>query len=408
MLDKKNFPVLRNNPRLIYLDSASTTLKPDLVIAAEVEFLTKNGANPHTDAFENALLASEMIESTRKTIANFIGVENVQEIVFTTGATMSINQIAHGLKHLIQPGDEILVTDLEHAANLLPWIVLAKETEAIIKTLSLDPQTMGIDLLNLKRSITHKTKIVTFAHATNTIGYLNDVGLISQEIKQINPNVIICVDAAQSIGHTEVKIDQWAIDFLVFSAHKIYGPFGIGVLWGKMEWLKQMPPLIYGGGMSSYIAEDYSEYQLTAVPHKFEAGTPNLSAIQGFQKAIQWVSEIGMNKIQTYEQELKAYAVDQINKLNLTEKITFYNLNNHAPILTFNVNGWNAQDVANYLDVKHNIAVRTGEHCARLTGKMFAKNSLRASFGIYTTKSDIDLLLNALTKEDEFLDVFFT
>ncbi|PPE05434.1 aminotransferase class V-fold PLP-dependent enzyme [Williamsoniiplasma lucivorax] len=407
MFDKNLFPVLKNNSDLIYLDSASTTLKPQNVIDAEVEFLIKNGANPHTDAFENAIIATEMIEKTRKTIANFIGVTNANEIVLTSGTTMSINQIAYGLKHLLQPGDEILITDLEHTANLLPWMVVAKETGAIIKNLILDSLTMGVDPYQLDKVITDKTKIVAFAHATNTIGYLNDVQLIAEKIKQINAKIIIAIDAAQSIAHCPINLQTWDIDFLAFSAHKIYGPFGVGVLWGKMAWLQQMPPLVYGGGMSKNITDDYQTYQLADVPFKFEAGTQNPPAIQGFGEAITWMSKIGMEQIHQYETELKQYAVAQIKKLGLEAQIDFYNLNNLAPILTFNVKGWNGQDVANYLDAKHHIAVRMGEHCARLTGKVYAQNSLRASFGIYTTKADIDILLKALTKQDEFLDIYF-
>ncbi|WP_026389121.1 aminotransferase class V-fold PLP-dependent enzyme [[Acholeplasma] multilocale] len=407
LIKRDHFPVLKNNKGLIYFDNGATTLKPSSVIDAEVKYLEFNGANPHTNDYDNAYLSNEIISNTRTKIANLIGAKNNREIIFTSGTTFSLNQAAFGLKSLIEKDDEIFVTNLEHSSNLLPWINVANQQKAVVKNLILtDDNTIDID--QIKNQITPKTKVVAFAHVSNTIGAENDVESIVKEIRKVNEKVIIVVDAAQSVAHTKIDVTSWDIDLLAFSAHKMYGPFGLGVLWGKAELLNQMEPIIFGGGMSAKIEENLVDYTLSPIPDKFEGGTPNISSIAAFEKAVDFLLEIGVENIKNHEKNLKKYAIQQIEKFNLNETIDFYNLDNDSPILMLNVKGINPQDIATFLDSKYKIATRSGSHCARrVVDSVGVKVSLRISFAIYNTKEEIDILIEALSKSENFLDAIF-
>ncbi|AUF83431.1 aminotransferase class V-fold PLP-dependent enzyme [Mesoplasma syrphidae] len=404
---RKQFPILTRESKLIYFDNGATTLKPKSVIEAEEYYLKTISANPHTNDYQIAYQANEIIAQTRQQTAKFINAASCQEIVFTSGTTFAINQIAQGIKKILKPGDEILTTSLEHSANLLPWIVVAKQVQAKVKTLELNSDG-GINLEALKQKITLQTKIVTFAHVSNTFGYENNVLEISKVIRKINPNVIIVVDAAQSVAHTEIDVQKWDIDFLAFSAHKMYGPFGLGILWGKMALLDQLEPLLYGGGMSLTIDENLEDYYLATTPEKFEGGTPNISAIYAFQKSLDFIESISIKEIKSYEKMLKHYFIDQVKQANLQAKIDFYNLDSLSPIVILNVKGINPQDIATFLDLKYHIAARSGSHCARRTVDLInTKVSLRISFAVYNTVEEIDVLIEALKHTDEFLDVLF-
>lgn len=403
----KDFPVLKNNKNLIYFDNAATVLKPKSVIDAEINYLTENGANSHSSDFTNAILANELVTETRSKLVQFLNANDTQEIVFTSGTTHSLNQVAFGLKHLLKSNDEILLTALEHASNLFPWLIVAEEINAQIKMLNLKDNGQ-IDLNKMSKMISKKTKILAFAHGSNTVGTLNDVAEISALARKINPEIIIVIDAAQTVGHTVIDLKKWNVDFVAFSAHKMYGPFGIGVLWGQKNQLEKLIPLMYGGGMSYSVEQSLTSYQLNPLPERLEAGTINLSGVVGLNAALDYLNQIGLENIQIHETQLKKYAVNQIKKLGLTKTIDFYNLNNDSPLLTFNAKKWNAQDIANFLDHKYKIAVRSGAHCARLTKTVYgSESSVRASFAVYNTKKEIDIFLQALQKVDNFLDIIF-
>ncbi|WP_031543394.1 aminotransferase class V-fold PLP-dependent enzyme [Mesoplasma photuris] len=408
MKDLRNeFPVLKTQPNLIYFDNGATTLKHENVISAEMDYLINNGANPHTNDFKNAYLSNQLIDSARTKVAEFINAKNVNEVIFTPGTTQSINQIAFGLINEFKKGDQIVVTNLEHSANLLPWIKVAKDRGITIKNADLNPD-FSININQLKNVINQNTKVFAFAHISNTIGVENDVKEIVKEVRKINKNVIIVLDAAQSIAHTKVDVQEFDVDFLAFSAHKMYGPFGLGILWGKYEILNRLEPLIYGGGMSDKIDDNLIDYTLYDLPMKLEGGTPNISAIASIIPAINFLSEVGINNIKNHEMMLKNYFIKRVKEENLANKIEFYSLNNTGSLITFNVNDINPQDIATFLDNKYNIASRSGSHCARrISDSIKTKIALRISLGVYNTIEEIEVLITALKNSENFLDAIF-
>ncbi|QGS52190.1 aminotransferase class V-fold PLP-dependent enzyme [Spiroplasma tabanidicola] len=398
---KKHFPYFYFNKDDIYFDSAATALKPKQVLDAEYEYNVKIAANTHNNLFKNAYIANEMLIETRKKVANFIGTSNYEQIIFTSGTTHSLNQVAFGLKKVLKKDDEILLTILEHSSNLLPWKIL--EEQIGIKINFLDLNSDGtIDVDNIKNKINKNTKIVSFANVSNTMGSLNDVKKITSIIKSINENIIVIVDGAQSVSHIKSNVNDWNIDFFCFSAHKMFGPFGLGVLWGKKQLLESLDPIMYGGGNNSSI--EYEKYILAKVPYKFEAGTLNLSAIAGLKAAIDFIEEHNIENINNYLRDLKKYFIANINKIEL-EKFEFYNINNHEPIILFNLKNVNAQDFGSFLNKKYNILVRTGKHCARLAKHLIdSESTIRISLSIYNNKEDIDKLIIALQDADSWID----
>ncbi|AVN60267.1 aminotransferase [Mesoplasma entomophilum] len=404
---KKCFPFYDKQSNLIYFDSSATSLKIKKVIDAEIQFLTENGTNPHAVDYKKGYEALELIDRARQLTKEFINAKKPEEIIFTSGTTHSINLLANGLKKIIKKGDEIIVTELEHSANLLPWIVLAKSNGAKVKKVDLNDD-FSIDVKGLKKILTNKTKIVSFASISNTIGAKNDIKLITKVIKDFNKDIIVHVDAAQSIGHIRTDVTDLNIDFMSWSAHKMYGPFGLGCLYGKYDLLNQLEPLFYGGGMSLKIESDLINYSLATLPEKLEGGTPNISAIAGFIESIKFVNLIGLENIEKYELELKKYFVDKVKENNLEKHIIFYNLDIKTPIILFNVKGVNPQDITNFLDDKYNILVRGGANCARrIEGVINTKIAIRASFGINNNKAEIDKFIEALKNTNSFLDVLF-
>ncbi|AEM68650.1 aminotransferase class V-fold PLP-dependent enzyme [Mycoplasma putrefaciens] len=404
---REQFPVLKNNPKMIYFDNGATTLKHQSVIQAELDFLNYISANPHSSDYQTGFQAVEILNQTRSLTREFINAKKDQEIIFTSGATHALNQIAKGLAHLIQPDDEILITSLEHSANLLPWIEVANKTKAVVKPLFLTDH-FSIDLDKLELLINSKTRVVSFAHISNTTGYVNDVKKIVQKIRSLNSNTIIVVDAAQSAAHAKIDVQDWDVDFIAIAAHKMYGPFGIGVLYGKYHLLDQLEPLLSGGGMSLEIEHDLINYQLAELPRRLEAGTPNISAIAAFKKTLEFLNDLGIENIASYEHYLKSYLIKQIKSNDLEKYVTFYNINNQSPLLIFNVKNINPQDIAHFLDSKYNIATRAGAHCARrLVDVIDTKLTVRVTFAVYNTTTEIDQLISALKNADKFLDALF-
>ena len=405
MVDEKNikklFPFFANNPDEIYFDSAATTLKPQIVIDGVVEYYSKYGTNPHNTDSDLAFQTYQKFNQIRKKVQKFINAKDSNEIVFTSGTTFALNQIAFGLEDTIQPGDEILITYQEHGSNILPWYRLAKNKAATVNFIPLKNHTP--DLSALSKMINEKTKVIAFANISNILGYEIDVVAISQKIRALNPNIIIVVDCAQGILHTKTDVQKWDVDFICFSAHKMFGPTGVGVLWGKIDHLKALPPLMVGGHMNARISSDELSYLLKEVPFCFEGGTQNIAGIFGFEKAIDFINKIGLDNIIAYEQQLKQYAVEQFN-LKLKDKIIIYNPDAETGLLVFNVKNKFAQDVATHLGTINHITVRSGEHCSKLINQVIGESStVRVSFSIYNNKEEIDKLVLALVNEQDFL-----
>ncbi|ATZ21466.1 aminotransferase class V-fold PLP-dependent enzyme [Mesoplasma tabanidae] len=404
---KKHFPFYDNESDLIYFDSSATSLKIKEVIDAEIKYLNENGTNPHAVDYKKGFEALEIINQARSLTKEFINAKKAEEIIFTSGTTHSINLLANGLKKIINKDDEILVTELEHSANLLPWISLANSVGAKVKKIELN-KDFTINIESLKNQLNKKTKLVTFASISNTVGAKNNIKLITKVIKEFNNNIIVHIDAAQSIGHMKSDVTDWNIDFMSWSAHKMYGPFGVGFLYGKYHLLNDLEPLFYGGGMSLKIEEDLVKYTLATLPEKLEGGTPNISAIAGVIESIKFINSIGLNEIENYEVNLKKYFNKKVKENNLENHITFYNLDVESSIILFNVKGVNPQDITNFLDHKYNILVRGGANCARrIEGVIKTKIAIRASFGINNDKAEIDKFIEALKNTNSFLDVLF-
>jgi len=401
---KKHFPFLTKHPKIIYFDTGATALKPKSVIAAQAEYDEIIAANPHSTDYHQAVLANDVLTETRKKVQNFIKAKKSQEIVFTSGTTQSLNIVVNGLKPFLKPNDEVWLTSIEHSSNLLPWIILAKELNLKLREVPLN-EDFSIDVKTLVTKMSKKSSVLSFANISNTIGVSNDVAKIVKAVRKQNPEIIVVVDATQAIGHERIDVNKMDVDFLAFSAHKMYGPFGVGVLYGKEQWLEKIPPLTYGGGNNDYINFDNLEYELGYVPGRFEAGTPNMSGIYAFGKAIDFLEKVTIEKIATHEKELKRYLRQQFNKYELNHGITAYNLDNNGPLFLFNVHGLNPQDVAAFLTNSYNIATRSGAHCVRTSEKQIGiQISIRVSLGLYNTFKDVDQLIKALQNLDQVYD----
>lgn len=401
---RKDFPMLnkKNNEgkNFIFFDNASTTYKPRQVIDAVVDYLSNSTANSHRGDYDTAFAVDNIVDQTRQVVANFINSEK-DEVIFTSGASMSINLVAYGygIKHL-KKGDEILLTQAEHASNVLPWFKVAESTGAIITFVPLT-EDGHLTIENFKKSISNKTKIVAIAHVTNVLGYLIDL----KEITRISHlhGALVVVDGAQSVPHFKTDVKELDIDFLSFSSHKMLGPTGLGILYGKYELLSDMDPLMMGGGMNARF-DMCGDIDLLNPPLKFEAGTLNLEAIFGFKAAIEYLNELGMDNISNYEKQLHNYAITELKKI---DNVTIYNPNADAGIITFNIKDVFAQDAATYFNSK-GIAVRSGQHCAKiLIDFLNTHATLRFSTYFYNTKEEIDVFIDAVKSSGDYLDVYF-
>lgn len=388
-MNREDFPMLDKG--IIYFDNGATTLKPKSVIDSISDYYSNYSSNAHRGDYTISIKASKEFEDVREKTRKFINAKDVREIVFTSGATESLNTIAKGyIKNILKSNDEILITKSEHASNVLPWFELENEIGIKVKYIPLtDNHTVTLD--NVINSITDKTKVISLAQVTNVIGDLRPIKQIAEYAHK--KGIIVIVDAAQSIGHTNIDVQDFDIDFLAFSAHKMMGPTGIGILYGKYDLLNQIKPIKMGGGMNIEFPSP-KEIELKELPYKLEAGTQNIAGVIGFGKAIDYINKIGVDNIEEYITNLKEYAVSKLKKLN---NIKIYNENVEGPTVTFNMDGIFSQDVAIYLD-KYNICVRSGTHCAKkLDDELGIKNTVRVSFYLYNTKEEIDRLVDALS-----------
>ena len=388
-MNRDDFSILKNS-NMVYFDNGATTLKPNCVRDAIIKYYDEYTSNIHRGDYETSLVVSSMYDECRLRVCEFINANHPSEIIFTPGTTASLNDIAFGyFKYKLKAGDEILITEVEHASNVLPWFRLQDEIGVVVKFIPLnDKNEVTID--NLKNTISNKTKVVSLAHITNVIGDKRDIKRISKVCH--DNNILLVVDAAQSIAHEKIDVTDMDIDFMAFSGHKMYGPTGIGVLYGKFNLLQELVPLEYGGGMNAIFKKD-GYMELKDLPERLEAGTPNIEGVLGLMAAVRYIQSIGLDKIREYEHNLRAYLCNRLDELDF---VTVYNKDNDSSIIAFNINGVFSQDTAVYLD-KYKICARAGNHCAKMTKDVFnVANTVRISLSFYNTKDEIDLLINVL------------
>ncbi len=390
---KKDFPLLENE-NIAYLDSGATTQKPIQVIKAVEEFYQKYNANPHRGAYSLSVEATEQYENTRTKIAKFINAKHREEIIFSKNATESLNLIAYsyGLDNL-KKDDEVVISIMEHHSNLVPWQKMTKQTGSKLKYMYIN-ENYEITDEEIENKITDKTKIVGITHVSNVLGTINNVKKIIKYAHK--KGAVVIVDASQSIPHMKIDVQDLDADFLVFSGHKMLAPLGIGVLYGKREILNKMTPFLMGGDMIEYVYEQDTTF--APLPNKFEAGTQNVEGVIGLGAAIDYIENLGYDKIQEIEHEVISYARQELSKLDYLTLYTTPNEENHSSVISFNIKGVHPHDVASILD-SEGVCVRSGNHCAQPLMRFLGIDSTcRASFYIYNTKEDVDKLVKALDK----------
>ncbi len=401
---RRDFPMLQNKKMqgkpLIYFDNAATSLKPTCVIDAVTGYYRDYTANAHRGDYDIAHHVDETYDGVRKKVADFIHCKP-EEVVFTSGTSMSLNMVAYGYGiRKLGKEDEILITEAEHASNILPWFKVGEATGCKISYIELDDEGR-LTVENLKKALNPRVKIVALAHITNVLGFSFDVKKFAEIIHE--SGAIFVLDGAQSVPHMKTDVKEMDVDFLAFSAHKMCGPTGVGVLYGKYELLDRMDPLMTGGGMNSKF-DICGNIGYLYPPLKFEAGTQNIAGVIGLGAAIDYLNSIGMEAIEEYELKLHAYA---IRKLKEVSQITVYNEHADCGIITFNVKDVFAQDAASLFN-SYGIAVRSGQHCAKiLLNKLGTDATVRASLYFYNTFEEIDAFVEACKKGGDFLDAFF-
>ena len=390
---KKDFPLLENE-NITYLDSGATTQKPIQVIKAVEEFYQKYNANPHRGAYSLSVEATEQYENTRTKIAKFINARHREEIIFSKNATESLNLIAYsyGMDNL-KKDDEVVISIMEHHSNLVPWQKVTKKTGSKLNYMYINDEFELTDE-EIENKITDKTKIVGITHVSNVLGTINNVKKIIKYAHK--KGAIVIVDASQRIPHMKIDVQDLDADFLVFSGHKMCAPLGIGVLYGKKEILNKMSPFLMGGDMIEYVYEQDTTF--APLPNKFEAGTQNVEGVIGLGSAIDYIENLGYDKIQKIEKEVLSYAREELSKLDFLDLYITPNENNHSSVISFNIKGIHPHDVASILD-SEGVCVRSGNHCAQPLMRFLGIDSTcRASFYIYNTKEDVDKLVSALNK----------
>ncbi|RPF50346.1 cysteine desulfurase [Aquisalibacillus elongatus] len=400
---RKQFPILDqevNEHSLVYLDSAATSQKPQSVINAVNEYYERYNSNVHRGVHTLGSRATDGYEGAREKVKHFINANSIKEVVFVRGTTTAINTVAHSYgRENLSEGDEIVLTKMEHHSNIIPWQQVAKVTGATLKYLPLQ-EDGTISLEDVKETVTSKTKIVAMSQVSNVLGTINPI----KEVAQIahDNGAVIVVDAAQSVPHMSVDVQDLDVDFFAFSGHKMCGPTGIGVLYGKQSLLENMEPVEFGGEMIDFVGLYDSTWK--ELPWKFEGGTPIIAGAIGLGAAIDFLQDVGMEAIEAHEQELANYALEQMQTI---EGITIYGPKERAGLVTFNLDDVHPHDTATALDAL-GIAVRAGHHCAQpLMKELQVAATARASFYLYNSKQDVDKLVEGLRKTKEYFgDVF--
>ncbi len=394
-MNREDFPMLFNN--IIYFDNGATTFKPKQVLKKISDYYTEYTANAHRGDYHISLKVDTEYELARNTVQEFINAKDRSEIAFTSGSTESLNYIATGFfGNYLEAGDEILITKAEHASNVLPWFRLAKQLDVLVNFIDLDDNHY-VTVDNVLKAITPRTKVISLAQITNVIGDIRPI----KEICKIahERGIFVVVDAAQSAPHIKIDVQDLDCDFLAFSGHKLCGPTGVGVLYGKKELLENMEPVNLGGGMNESF-DTVNDVYLKSLPTRLEAGTPNIEGVLGLGEAINYLNSIGMDKIHEYEMALRKYLVEKLIDI---KHIDIINIEADSGIVAFNVDGVFSQDVAVYLD-KYNICLRAGNHCAKiLKDEVGVKNTCRISLYFYNTYGEIDRLVELLKDKDRIV-----
>ena len=397
---RENFPQLEttvNNHPLVYLDNAATTLKPKSMIDSLTHYYSFEVANVHRGVHSLSEIGTKHFEATRSHVAKFINAKFDHEIIYTKGTTESLNLIAHSFgKKYLNPGDEILISTLEHHSNIVPWQIIAQATGAALKVIPIN-ELGEIDLIAFEKLLSSKTKIVSIAHVSNALGTINPIKQMIQIAHKHGAK--FCVDAAQSVAHLKIDVQELDCDFLVFSAHKLLGPNGLGFLYGKEEILNEMPPYQGGGAMISEVTFEKTTYNI--LPNKYEAGTPAIAEVIAFKKALEFIESIGFETIESIEQELLTYATKKLKEISGLKILG--EAREKSAVISFVIDGIHPHDLGVILD-KEGVAIRTGHHCTQPLLKFFKVTSTaRASFSFYNTNDEVDVFIKALNKAINFL-----
>ena len=395
-MNREDFPMLKQD--IIYLDNGATSLKPQCVIDKIRDYYENYSANAHRGDYDISFKVDVEYENAREEVMNFINAKSKEEIIFTSGTTDSLNMIATGFfANIVESQDEILITTSEHASNVLPWFRLAKDFGCRVNFIPLD-ENLHVTVDNVLKSITPATKVIALAGITNVVGDIRPM----KEITKIahERNIFVVMDGAQSVPHMKTDVQDLDVDFLAFSGHKMLGPTGVGVLYGKRELLEEMEPVNLGGGMNESF-DDVNSVILKDLPTRLEAGTPNIAGVIGLGEAIRYINKVGIQNIHERELHLRNYLIERLVSI---PHIDIINLEADSGVVAFNVEGIFSQDVAYYLN-KYNVCVRAGNHCAKiLKNATGVNNTLRVSLYFYNTESEIDELINLLKNKNKILD----
>ena len=396
---RKDFPILNrtvNGQKLVYFDNAATSQTPQTVIDSITSYYSSYNSNIHRGVHSLSQEATNEYEKSRIKFQKHLNADNSYEIIFTSGTTHAINLVANGFKKILNKGDEIIISQLEHHSNIVPWQMLCEETGAIIKVIPINDDGELI-IKEYEKLLNIKTKIVFVNHVSNALGLINPVKEIIEKAHIFNAAVLI--DGAQATPHMQIDVKKLDVDFYVTSTHKICGPTGVGVLYGKEKWLNKIPPYFGGGEMIEKVTLHKSTY--SGLPNKFEAGTPNISGVIASGVGLDYINNIGLENIANYENKLLNYAT---NKLLEIENMKIYGISkNKTSVISFNINNIHPYDIGTILD-KHGIAVRTGHHCAQPIMDYFnIPGTVRASFSFYNTKNEIDYFIESLKKSISML-----
>ena len=396
---RADFPILSqkvNGKPLVYFDNGATSQKPQVVIDAISKYYSEINANIHRGVHTLSQLATDAYEVSRKKIQEHINAGFSHEVIFTSGTTHGINLVANGFASILKPGDEILVSAMEHHSNIVPWQMLCEKTGAVLKVIPMN-EAGELIMAEFDKLLSDKIKIVTVNHISNALGTINPVKYMIDKAHQFGAAVLI--DGAQAVPHLKPDVQKLDCDFYVFSGHKMYGPTGVGILYGKESWLNKLPPYQGGGEMIKEVRFEKTTY--ADLPHKFEAGTPNIEAGIVLGTAVDYMNSIGFENIQNQERELLAYANEKLSAIEGLKLVG--TAKEKTSVISFNIEGMHPYDIGTIID-KNGIAVRTGHHCAQPVMDFFCiPGTIRASFAFYNTKEEIDMMVEAILKAKRML-----
>ena len=396
---RSQFPILSrkvNGQDLVYFDNGATTQKPQVVIDAESNYYANENSNVHRGVHFLSGLATDKFEETRSTIQKFIGAKHNHEIIFTKGTTDAINLVANGFRTLLNKGDEVVISEMEHHSNIVPWQMCCEQSGAKLKVIPL-LENGELDMLTFANLLSENTKLVSVSHISNALGTINPIEEIIKKTHATGAKILI--DGAQAASHITLDMQELDADFYCFSAHKMFGPTGVGVLYGKEEILNELPPYQGGGEMIKEVSFSGTTY--AELPHKFEAGTPNIAGVIAFKAAIDFINNLGIDQIAKYEEELLQYATSEILKIKGVK--IYGTAEQKSGIISFNIEGIHPYDIGVIVD-KLGIAIRTGHHCTQPIMERFnIPGTARISLAVYNTKEEIDICINAIIKAKQML-----